>query len=58
MRNMNQGGFRRNMGPREEHDAVCSSCNKSCKVPFKPHPDKAVFCQECWRSKRENMDRN
>ena len=57
MRNMNQGGFRR-MGPREEHDATCSACQKTCKVPFKPHPDKPVFCQDCWKERRNDRERN
>ncbi|MFA4886661.1 MAG: CxxC-x17-CxxC domain-containing protein [Candidatus Nanoarchaeia archaeon] len=38
-------------GEREMHDAVCSKCKKATQVPFKPHPDKDVFCQECFRSK-------
>ena len=41
-------GFRRNDGPREMHDAICSKCNKECKVPFKPTQGKPVYCSDCF----------
>jgi CxxC-x17-CxxC domain-containing protein len=49
------GGFRRPMGPRVEHDAVCSECGQPCKVPFEPKAGKPVFCQECYRKRRSQQ---
>jgi len=34
---------------REMFDAVCDKCGKSCKLPFKPSPDKPIFCDECFK---------
>jgi len=37
--------------PRVElYDAICSNCNKECKVPFKPTTDKPLFCKECYEA--------
>ena len=51
-----QGGFgaRRgsSSGPRETFAATCSSCGKSCQVPFQPSGDKPVYCSDCFQSKR------
>ena len=41
-------GFRNNFGPREMHDAVCSTCKQACQVPFKPTEGKPVFCRDCY----------
>jgi CxxC-x17-CxxC domain-containing protein len=35
------------------HKAVCADCHKECEVPFKPSPDRPVYCKECF-SKRKN----
>ncbi len=43
------GGFG---GPREMHDAVCSSCNKQTKVPFKPSGDRPVYCLDCFKAQK------
>ncbi|MBS3177073.1 hypothetical protein J4457_07640 [Candidatus Woesearchaeota archaeon] len=48
MGDFNRGGFRRDSGPRELHDATCSKCGNACKVPFPPKPDRPVYCRECW----------
>jgi CxxC-x17-CxxC domain-containing protein len=41
---------RRNSGEsREMFDAVCSKCNKACKVPFKPTSGKPVSCSDCFK---------
>jgi len=29
------------------HDAVCQKCDKKIKVPFKPDPNKPVYCKSC-----------
>jgi CxxC-x17-CxxC domain-containing protein len=40
-------------GPREMHKAVCSECGKDCEVPFKPNPERPVYCKDCWTKKRD-----
>lgn len=42
----------RSSGRPSMHKAVCSACGRDCEVPFKPTGDKPVFCNECFRSKR------
>lgn len=46
------GGFRGSFGPREMHKATCSECGQECEVPFKPDPNKQVFCKECYKKKK------
>ncbi len=46
------GGFKRDFGPRQMHKAMCSECNNECEVPFKPTEGRAVYCRECYQSKR------
>lgn len=49
----NRGGFAgRNSRRPAMHRAICSECGKDCEVPFKPTGDKPVFCNDCFRSKR------
>jgi CxxC-x17-CxxC domain-containing protein len=33
---------------REMFKVVCDECGKDCEVPFKPSPDKPVYCDECF----------
>jgi len=34
-------------------DAICASCNKNVQVPFKPDPNRPVYCKDCFlKSKR------
>jgi CxxC-x17-CxxC domain-containing protein len=35
------------------HRAVCSDCGRECGVPFKPDPDRPVYCQACWAARRD-----
>lgn len=49
-----RGGDRSN---NEMHKAVCSECGKGCEVPFRPSSDKPVYCNDCFSSKREGVDR-
>ncbi len=42
---------------RELFKATCSSCSKSCEVPFRPSGDKPVFCRECFANKDQGGDR-
>lgn len=36
----------------EKHKAVCTNCGKECEVPFKPDPNRPVYCHECWSKRR------
>lgn len=33
---------------RKSYPAICSNCRKNTDVPFKPDPDKPVYCKECF----------
>lgn len=39
-------------GPREFHEAVCSSCGVTTQVPFRPTAGKPVYCRDCFQSVR------
>ncbi len=34
------------------YDAICSNCDKPTQVPFKPDPEKEVFCKECYDKRK------
>ena len=38
---------------REMFTAVCASCGKEAKVPFKPREDRPVYCSECFAKMKE-----
>jgi CxxC-x17-CxxC domain-containing protein len=38
---------------KEYHLAVCWNCNKEAKLPFKPQPEKPVYCSDCLEKIRE-----
>lgn len=38
----------------ELHDAVCQSCGKDFKAPFKPDGKRPVYCKNCLKSKENN----
>lgn len=40
--------------PRKRHNAVCTECGKECTVPFKPDPNRPVYCRSCWAKRRHN----
>jgi CxxC-x17-CxxC domain-containing protein len=44
-------GFGRGFG-RELHPAICSDCGAKTEVPFKPAPDRPVYCRECYQKRR------
>jgi len=46
-----RGGFDR--GPREMHKAKCADCGAECEVPFKPDPQKPVYCRDCYQKHRK-----
>lgn len=35
------------------YDAICSNCKKETQVPFKPDPEKEVFCKECYDKRKQ-----
>lgn len=41
-----------NTGPREIFEAVCSQCGQRTTVPFRPMPDRPVFCRPCYQARR------
>jgi ATP-dependent RNA helicase DeaD len=36
----------------DTYEAVCSDCGHECEVPFRPDPDRPVYCRECWAMRR------
>jgi len=40
------------------YKAVCSECGSPCEVPFKPDPNRPVFCQRCWKKRKGGKNRN
>ena len=47
------GSGGRDRGPVTMYQAVCDQCGKPCEVPFRPTHGKPVYCDICFRSKRE-----
>jgi CxxC-x17-CxxC domain-containing protein len=37
---------------KEMFKATCSECGQECEVPFKPDPNRPVYCRECWAKRR------
>ena len=34
------------------HQAVCADCKKECTIPFKPSPDRPVYCKDCFSRRK------
>ncbi|MDY9927788.1 MAG: CxxC-x17-CxxC domain-containing protein [Methanosarcina sp.] len=53
-----RGNSNSNFGaPREMHKTTCSDCKAETEVPFKPDPERPVYCRDCLpnhRTPREN----
>jgi ATP-dependent RNA helicase DeaD len=32
--------------------SICSDCGDACDVPFKPDPQKPVYCKKCWNMRK------
>ncbi|MDD4761964.1 MAG: hypothetical protein PHZ25_03020 [Candidatus Pacebacteria bacterium] len=47
------GGGDRDRGPAVKHQAVCDQCGQTCEVPFRPTEGKPVFCDNCFKIKKE-----
>jgi len=41
----------------QTHKAVCTDCGNECEVPFKPDPNRPVYCRECWSNRRSPIER-
>lgn len=39
------------------YDAECSRCGKSIKVPFKPDPDRPVYCKSCLKKVKRKKEK-
>jgi len=42
----------------EIYEVMCSECGSPCEVPFKPKPNKPVFCQVCWKKRKPRLKKN
>ncbi|PAV13704.1 hypothetical protein ASJ81_16755 [Methanosarcina spelaei] len=38
--------------PQTMYKAKCSDCGKETEVPFKPDPDRPVYCRECYAKRK------
>lgn len=45
-------GKRASGAKREMYTAICSECGKETEVPFKPSPDRPVYCRECYEARK------
>ena len=45
------GGVRRE--DREMHSAVCARCGAQTSVPFRPRPDRPVYCRDCYQNNKK-----
>ena len=46
---------RRRSSIRQRHDIVCADCRKSDTVPFRPAPDRPVYCRDCFKNQRDDI---
>jgi CxxC-x17-CxxC domain-containing protein len=53
----NGGGYNSG-GAREMFSATCSSCGKTCQVPFQPNGSKPVYCSDCFQEQRSGGSRS
>ena len=42
-----------NSSRRQRHKALCASCGRSTTVPFRPTPDRRVYCSPCYQATRK-----
>ncbi len=45
-----EGGFGRE--PQKMYTAKCSDCDIETEVPFKPDPDRPVYCRQCYAKRK------
>lgn len=53
-----RGGFGGDRPRPEMHQTTCSSCGRSCEVPFRPTGEKPVYCNDCFGKNRDREPRN
>ena len=39
--------------PRQHFTATCARCGGEAVVPFEPSPDRAVYCDDCFKAMKE-----
>lgn len=39
-------------GPQTMYKVKCSDCGEETEVPFKPDPDRPVYCRECYAKRK------
>ncbi|MBN3039932.1 MAG: hypothetical protein JW867_02270 [Candidatus Omnitrophica bacterium] len=39
---------------RPMYNAICADCRTPCQIPFRPSPDRPVYCKECYRARKKN----
>jgi len=44
---------RRNQRNRPRHEVTCSACGKQTTVSFAPRPDRPVYCNTCFKQRKE-----
>ena len=44
---------RRRSGSGRSHEVVCSDCRKTTTVPFRPAPDRPVYCRPCFKGRQD-----
>ncbi|MCW8132219.1 MAG: hypothetical protein KIS92_17865, partial [Planctomycetota bacterium] len=47
------GGGGAGGGGREFFKVVCSSCGVETSVPFKPDPNRPIYCRNCYQAQRK-----
>jgi len=40
-----------------KYKAVCAECGAQCEIPFKPDPNRHVYCQNCWEKQKSPIQR-
>ena len=50
--------FKKPKKSEEGCEIVCSGCGKQCEVPFKPEPDRPVYCQICWKKRKAHTKKS
>jgi CxxC-x17-CxxC domain-containing protein len=43
---------------REMHSVTCAECGKDAEVPFLPRGDRPVYCDDCFRQRRDRTPDN
>jgi ATP-dependent RNA helicase DeaD len=44
---------RRRSGGRTRHSVTCAACQRETTVSFTPHPDRPIYCNDCYRERKE-----